>query len=198
MVIIPLRESCTFSVRSLAMPDPSSSIRFMKRRRGKITSTNGTSRTQIQISMSNWLRIEQSSLCGPSRMRNSHQRTRRRPLMNSRSFSQNNSSWATKGPSRHLKNYFGWNSASWSGKIIAKCTTTTSSTCSSISASHSSNGIHLLHVWCVQLLHLVPSAPSTMRGQQSWEKPEWKAWNTPAPEKSIREAIKEGLPQVLM
>ena len=38
--------------------------------------------------------------------------------------------------------------------------------------------------------------PPTMRGQ-NWEKADWKARNTPAPEKSIREAIKDGLPQAM-
>ena len=35
-----------------------------------------------------------------------------------------------------------------------------------------------------------------MRGQK-WEKAEWKARNTPAPEKAIYEAIKKGLPQAM-
>ena len=35
-----------------------------------------------------------------------------------------------------------------------------------------------------------------MKGQ-NWEKADWKARNTPAPEKSIRETIKDGLPQAM-
>ena len=38
--------------------------------------------------------------------------------------------------------------------------------------------------------------PSTMKGQ-NWEKADWKARNMPAPEKSIREAIKDGLLQAM-
>ena len=38
--------------------------------------------------------------------------------------------------------------------------------------------------------------PPTMKGQ-NWEKADWKATNTPTPEKSILKAIKDGLPQAM-
>ena len=50
--------------------------------------------------------------------------------------------------------------------------------------------VHEMFDYCIYL------QPPTMRGQ-SWEKAEWKARNTPAPEKAIHEAIKKGLPQVM-
>ena len=47
--------------------------------------------------------------------------------------------------------------------------------------------VHDMFNYCIYL------PPPTMRGQ-SWEKAEWTARNSPAPENTIREAIKEGLP----